>query len=48
MDRRIFKDISNENWNDWKWQVKNRITSVEELKKYIPLTKDEEEGVKNA
>lgn len=46
MERKIFTDVSNELWNDWTWQVKNRITTVEELKKYIPLTESEEEGVK--
>lgn len=45
MERKIFTDVSNENWNDWKWQLKNRITTVEELKQYIPLTETEEEGV---
>ncbi len=45
MERKIFKDVSNELWNDWNWQVKNRITTVEELKKYIPLTESEEQGV---
>ncbi|WP_029791476.1 lysine 2,3-aminomutase [Metaclostridioides mangenotii] len=46
MERKIFKNVSDELWNDWNWQVKNRITSVEELKKYIPLTEHEEQGVK--
>ncbi len=32
----LFKDVTDEQWNDWKWQVKNRIETVEELKKYIP------------
>jgi lysine 2,3-aminomutase len=41
----LFKDIPDEQWNDWKWQVKNRIETVDELKKYIPLTIEEEEGV---
>ncbi|MBO6025049.1 MAG: lysine 2,3-aminomutase, partial [Bacteroidales bacterium] len=31
---------------DWKWQVKNRIETLEELKKYVKLTAEEEEGVK--
>ncbi len=31
-----------EQWNDWHWQLKNRITSHEGLKKYIKLTPDEE------
>ena len=42
----LFKDVTDEQWNDWKWQVKNRIETVDELKKYIPLTEDEEEGAK--
>ncbi len=42
----LFKDVTDEQWNDWKWQVKNRIETVEELKKYIPLTVEEEEGAK--
>jgi lysine 2,3-aminomutase len=41
----LFKDVPDEQWNDWKWQVKNRIETVEDLKKYIPLTQEEEEGV---
>ena len=40
----LFKDVTDDQWNDWEWQVKNRIETVEELKKYIPLTVEEEEG----
>ncbi|MGH4050304.1 MAG: lysine 2,3-aminomutase [Clostridium sp.] len=40
----LFKNITDEQWNDWEWQVKNRIETVKELKKYIPLTVEEEEG----
>jgi lysine 2,3-aminomutase len=42
----LFKDVTDEQWNDWKWQVRNRIETVDELKKYIPLTAEEEEGIK--
>jgi len=35
---RFFASVSNENWNDWRWQFKNRVTSVEELSKYLPLS----------
>ncbi|MBO4581315.1 MAG: lysine 2,3-aminomutase [Bacteroidales bacterium] len=41
----LFPNVTDEQWNDWKWQVKNRIETLEELKKYILLTKEEEEGV---
>lgn len=42
----LFGHISDEQWKDWKWQVANRIETVEELKKYIPLTAEEEEGAR--
>ena len=44
----LFPDVSDEQWNDWKWQVKHRIETLEELKKYLPLTSEEEEGVKKS
>jgi len=41
----MFPNVADEQWNDWKWQVKNRIETLDELKKYIKLTPAEEEGV---
>jgi lysine 2,3-aminomutase len=34
----IWKDVTDEQWNDWKWQVRNRITTLEELKQVAVLT----------
>ncbi len=31
-----------EQWNDWHWQLRNRITDPTELRKYITLTAEEE------
>ncbi len=42
----LFPEVTDAQWNDWKWQVKNRIETVDQLKKYITLTPEEEEGVK--
>lgn len=42
----LFKDVPDESWNDWKWQLKNRIENVDELKKYLPLAPEEEEGAR--
>ncbi|NCC87968.1 MAG: KamA family radical SAM protein, partial [Clostridia bacterium] len=42
---KMFPNVTDEQWNDWKWQVKNRIETLDELKKYIELTPSEEEGV---
>ena len=43
----IWKDIDEHLWNDWKWQLRNRITTLQGLKDVIILTKEEEEGIKN-
>ncbi|MCK9321555.1 MAG: lysine 2,3-aminomutase, partial [Bacteroidales bacterium] len=43
--KELFPEVSDKDWNDWKWQVKNRIETLEDLKKYISLTPQEEEGV---
>lgn len=40
-----YKDVTDNQWNDWRWQVDNRITTVEELKKIINLTEKEEKDI---
>ncbi|MDD2282552.1 MAG: lysine 2,3-aminomutase, partial [Eubacteriales bacterium] len=42
----MFKNVTSEEWNDWHWQLKNRITDVETLKQVINLTPEEEEGIR--
>lgn len=44
----MFPGVTDEQWNDWKWQVKNRVETLDQLKKYITLTTEEEEGVKQS
>ncbi|MBF8982488.1 lysine 2,3-aminomutase [Lutibacter sp. B2] len=44
----LWKNVTQEQWDDWHWQVKNRIDTVEDLKKVINLTKEEEEGIKES
>ena len=41
----LWKDVSPGQWNDWHWQVANRITTLEQLKQVVDLTPEEEEGV---
>ena len=41
----LFPNVSDADWNDWHWQVKNRIETLDDLKKYIQLTPEEEDGV---
>jgi len=44
----IWKNIEKKDWNDWKWQLRNRVMDLETLKKVINLTHVEEEGVKSS
>ena len=44
----IYKDVNPLEWEDWHWQVKNRICSRELLAKIITLTSDEEKGIDRA
>lgn len=42
----MFSEVPIEDWSNWKWQMRNRITNLKELKQYISLSKEEEEGIK--
>ncbi len=37
--------VSPELWNDWKWQLKNRVTSLPQLEQFINLSDEERGGV---
>jgi len=45
---RVWAGVSTEEWNDWHWQVRNRITKLDELKRVVQLTPEEEAGVMGA
>ena len=44
-NRNIFTDVSDDQWNDWRWQFRNRLQNLDELKRYFRLSPAEEEGV---
>ncbi len=47
--RGFWHDISDADWNDWHWQMKHRITTVEQLQKFLPtLTQEESAGAQLA
>jgi lysine 2,3-aminomutase len=35
------KRKAGEDWNNWKWQIQNRIQTIEELSQYIPISEEE-------
>lgn len=44
----LYRDVTPEEWNDWKWQMRNRIQDAETLAKVIRLSESEVEGIKDA
>jgi len=39
--KRFFPDATRAEWNDWRWQLRNRITDIHELARIIQLSEDE-------
>ncbi|HBG54019.1 MAG TPA: lysine 2,3-aminomutase [Rikenellaceae bacterium] len=46
--QQLFPHVADQEWNDWKWQIRNRIVNLEQLRKHISLTPEEEEGVQES
>jgi lysine 2,3-aminomutase len=40
----LWRHVSPEDWNDWRWQIRNSIRTLDELQEVINLTTDEREG----
>jgi lysine 2,3-aminomutase len=38
-------NVPPEQWNDWKWQLRNRVTTLEGLEKHLKLSPEERAGV---
>lgn len=43
--RRFFPEASRTEWNDWRWQLRNRLRDLKALRRIVPLTADEEQAV---
>lgn len=41
----VWAGVTDEEWSDWHWQVRNRITRLDELNRVLVLTPEEEQGV---
>ncbi|HZZ57656.1 MAG TPA: KamA family radical SAM protein [Opitutaceae bacterium] len=46
--RGLWQDVAEENWKDWTWQLKNRLTTVEQLERHMTLTPEERAGCEQA
>jgi len=38
---KFFRGVPDSCWNDWKWHFRNRITTIEQLSHYIPISSEE-------
>lgn len=45
--KQYFPDVLDADWQDWRWQVRNRIKNVDDLDKYIKLTEQERTDISN-
>ncbi|MCD1147633.1 lysine 2,3-aminomutase [Peptoniphilus sp. KCTC 25270] len=43
----LWADVTEEQWNDWHWQVQNRIQDIETLEKIVKLTDKEKEDIQS-
>jgi lysine 2,3-aminomutase len=41
----IWADVPDEKWNDWRWQLSNRVNTLEEIEGALNLTEDERDGL---
>ena len=41
----LFKDVTEEQWNDWHWQVENRLSTLEDICAVVNLTEEEKEDI---
>jgi lysine 2,3-aminomutase len=41
----LWQHVSAADWQDWTWQLKNRITTLDQLERYMVLTPEERRGV---
>ena len=43
--RGAWSEVADTDWNDWRWQLKNRVTTLEQLERLIPeITASERAG----
>ena len=41
----IWEDVPDAQWNDWRWQLSNRVNDLEEIEQILELTDDERAGL---
>ena len=44
----VFNDVPDEKWNSWRWQLSNRLNTVDDLEKILNLTESERKALSAA
>ena len=39
------EDVSTEDWSNYRWQMRNRVESLEEVERHLRLSEDERAGI---
>ena len=42
---RVYQDVPDEQWKNWRWQLSHRINTVDEFEKVLPLTESERKAL---
>ncbi len=43
---RLWRDVTADEWNDWRWQMRNSVRTLEQVSQLINLTPDEEQAIR--
>ncbi|MBF0432620.1 MAG: lysine 2,3-aminomutase [Fibrobacteria bacterium] len=43
----LFRKVTSEEWNDWRWQMRNAVHSIDDLKRVVKLKKSEVKDLEN-
>ena len=41
----LWKDVTDEEWNDWQWQIQNRLTTVDQIAQVVNLTDQDRQDI---
>lgn len=44
----LYADVPDQKWNDWRWQLSNRLNSVEDIEKILPLSESERTALRSS
>ncbi len=44
--RQFYPEATRDDWNNWKWHVRNRVRKLDQLSRFIQLTPNEQEAIR--